>query len=613
MRTNYEWPKEVLEGWLTDQSAAASDVYTYSGNKADWRGIAESPAYSDMIGEIRAEGERLLDRPIPVLSRDIYDLFETNGNRLIYEGLYFERRSRLTSFALLHCLFPDSAEYRQALIDTIEAVLEEMTWCLPAHMRGNSVDRHIDLFASETGFALAEILTITEQSLPSALREDIRVQIERRIFAPYLDDRFPPYHWETADHNWAAVCAGSIGATALLLGIDKKRRAAILHRAIGTMKHYLSGFGEDGACAEGPGYWNYGFGYFVYFADLLKRATAEKADLLDSRHVRNIAGFQQKAYLARNRPANFSDASSHVSVNIGLSDYLASNVEEVSFAPLSIRAGFTDDHCSRFAHALRNLLWFKPQAPRHSDWQSGSWYLPDAQWLISRVSHASGSFGFAAKGGHNDEPHNHIDVGHFILIAEDDPAFAVDLGSGEYTAQYFGEGRYQYDCTGAQGHSLPIVNGQLQAVGADSKASVEWVEQGELADRLKLELAACYPGSGLATFEREFVWHKTGLPELELTDTFRFDKEGGTITEVIVSQCPPFVRPEGQIVLKGSRHSVVLSFEPQSLEVSIIERTYSNHSGQEESYYRIYLISKEEASLEKTFKLNFKFQEQVES
>ncbi|NIK68284.1 MULTISPECIES: hypothetical protein [unclassified Paenibacillus] len=613
MRTNYDWPKESLVEWLTEQPAALSDVYTYSGNKADWSGIAESPAYSDMIGEIRAEGERLLKRPIPVLTREIYDLFEKSGNRLIYEGLYFERRSRLTSFALLHCLFPDLPAYRQALTDTIEAILEEMTWCLPAHMRGNPVDRHIDLFASETGFALAEILTITEQSLPSALREEIRAQIERRIVTPYLDNQYPPYHWETADHNWAAVCAGSIGATAILLGIEKERAAAVLYRAIGTMNHYLSGFGEDGACAEGPGYWNYGFGYFVYFADLLKRATGGHADLLDSHHVRSIAGFQQKAYLAGNRPANFSDASSHVSVNIGLSDYLASRVEGVDYAPLGIRAGFTDDHCSRFAHALRNLLWFRPEAPRQSDWPSGSWYLADVQWLISRVSNASGSFGFAAKGGHNDEPHNHNDVGHFILIADDDPAFAADLGSGEYTAQYFGEGRYEYDCTGAQGHSLPIVNGQLQAVGAGSKASVDWAERGELADRLKLELAACYPGSGLAALEREFVWRKTGLPELELTDTFRFGKEGGAVTEVIVSKCPPFVRSEGQIMLKGSRHSVLLCYEPQSLDVSIAECVYSNHSGQEEGYYRISLISKDEASLEKTFKLNFKFQEQVES
>lgn len=605
----YEWKQEVLEEWLKGQPAAASSLFTYSGNRLNWRGMTESPSYAEIIGEISREGNRLLGRPIPVLSQEIYDLFETNGNRLVYERLYFERRSRLTSFALLHCLYPDVSEYRQSLMETIEAILEEMTWCLPAHMRGQSVDRHIDLFASETGFALAEILTITESSLPLALREAITAQIERRLFIPYLDDQYPPYHWETADHNWAAVCAGSIGSAALLLELDSDRKAAVIQRAVGTMNHYLSGFGEDGACAEGPGYWNYGFGYYVYFADLLKRATGGKADMLNSEHVRNIARFQQKAYLVQNRPANFSDAAPHVSVNIGLSDYLAFHIEGVTIAPISIRAGFTDDHCSRFAHALRNLVWYRPDAPRQADWAGGSWYLADAQWLISRVSHTAGSFGFAAKGGHNNEPHNHIDVGHYILIADDDPAFAVDLGSGEYTAQYFGEGRYNYDCTGAQGHSLPIVKGQLQTAGAESAAFVTRVEQGETEDRFELELAACYPGSGLSSYERQFIWRKTGLPELDVTDTFRFSQEGGAITEVIVSKCVPSVLAEGQIMLKGIRHSVLLSYEPETLDVSIAERLYSNHSGQEESYYRIYLISKDEASLDHTFKLNFKFQE----
>ncbi|GLX66831.1 hypothetical protein [Paenibacillus glycanilyticus] len=603
------WEKDVLEASLDNLRAADSRIYTYSGNKADWSGMASSPLYADLIREIQAEGERLLDRPIPELTQEIYDLFELNGNRLIYEGLYFERRSRLTSFALLHCLFPEISEYRGALIETIEAVLEEQTWCLPAHMRGQSLERHIDLFASETGFALAEILAITELSLPAALREAMSEQIERRIFANYLDEQYPPYHWETADHNWAAVCAGSIGSAALLLELESERRAAIIHRAVRTMDCYLSGFGDDGACAEGPGYWNYGFGYFVYFADLLKRRTDGKADLLDSGHVRTIASFQQKAYLVRNRPANFSDAAHHVSVNMGLSDYLATQISGVSYAPISIRAGFTDDHCSRFAHALRNLVWYRPDAPRQLDWTSGSSYLADAQWLVSRVTTTAGSFGFAAKGGHNDEPHNHIDVGHFILIADDDPAFAVDLGSGEYTAQYFGEGRYGFDCNGAQGHSLPMVKGQLQSVGRTRAAVVRQVENGELEDRFELDMAACYPGSGLASCDRKFTWRKAGLvPELDLTDTFQFHEEGGPITEVIVSKCKPVVLAEGRIALTGSRHTAILSYEPRLLDVSYEERFYSNHSGEQESYYRISLHSTDVTSLNHAFNLNFKFQ-----
>ncbi|GJM76376.1 hypothetical protein HMSSN036_85920 [Paenibacillus macerans] len=115
----------------------------------------------------------------------------------------------------------------------------------------------------------------------------------------------------------------------------------------------------------------------------------------------------------------------------------------------------------------------------------GELFLPDAQWLVSRHRSAAGSFGFAAKGGHNGEPHNHNDLGHFILIAGRD-TFAADLGSGEYTADYFGAGRYRYDCNGSQGHSVPIINGRHQAEGERHAAVVLEKAAGERGMRCGL-------------------------------------------------------------------------------------------------------------------------------
>ncbi|MDY4307971.1 hypothetical protein SNF32_14980 [Enterococcus mundtii] len=45
---------------------------------------------------------------------------------------------------------------------------------------------------------------------------------------------------------------------------------------------------------------------------------------------------------------------------------------------------------------------------------------------------------FAAKGGRNDESHNHIDIGHFVFGTRED-LFLTDLGAGEYTKDYFDE------------------------------------------------------------------------------------------------------------------------------------------------------------------------------
>ncbi|MNV89055.1 hypothetical protein D3C71_1833170 [compost metagenome] len=68
----------------------------------------------------------------------------------------------------------------------------------------------------------------------------------------------------------------------------------ILFRTESSMRYYLEGFGEDGACLEGLGYWNYGFGYFTYYSDLLRSRSGRKLDWFHNDKVRRIARFQQQ-------------------------------------------------------------------------------------------------------------------------------------------------------------------------------------------------------------------------------------------------------------------------------------------------------------------------------
>ncbi|UJF34362.1 hypothetical protein [Paenibacillus hexagrammi] len=341
-----------------------------------WRTLRCSSPHEALIREIIEEGERLLLEPVPESSYSLFKLFEENGNRLAFEKVYFDRRRRLTTFGLLTLLEPENEQYRDALQDIIWSVCNEYSWCLPAHLRGSletdgSFDSgdesvwgrkqrrtHIDLFAAETGFTLSELLNLAGESLPPLLRSRIQEEVSLRLFRPYL--QHGPYHWEDAEHNWAAVCAGSIGAAALLLLEEGEKLTEIISKALGSMECYLKGFGEDGACQEGIGYWNYGFGYFTYFADLLQKRTSGRVNLFDQGKVHQIALFQQKSYLTGDLTVNFSDSSQYTRVHLGLSHYLSQLYPDVAPAPAELRAPFTEDHCARFAPALRNLIWAQP-------------------------------------------------------------------------------------------------------------------------------------------------------------------------------------------------------------------------------------------------------------
>ncbi|CAM3647563.1 heparinase II/III family protein [Cohnella lubricantis] len=582
-----------LASALAEGPPASLGLYYEDGDSdAFWNRAAEAPEFAGWIRDIREEGRRLQEEPIPQLTYSLFAIFAERGSRLEYERAYFERRRRLNTFALLTLLEPDEPAHRAALQDIIWLVCDEYTWCLPAHVSGSNADirRTIDLFSAETGFTLTEISMLLGDRLPSLLRQRIADEVEIRLFAPYLSGE--PYHWETARHNWAAVCAGSIGSAALLAVRDPQRLAEIAARTMGSMDRFLEGYGDDGACPEGLGYWNYGFGYYVYFADLLRKRTNGALDLMRGDKVRRIAQFQQKVYLGGDRVANFSDSVPRARVQMGLTHYLAGLYPEVDAPPLALQASYLDDHCSRWAPALRHFVWF--DASRSSgEWRDGSFYLPDAQWLISRHRTAGGeSLGFAAKAGHNAEPHNHNDIGQFILLAAGE-TFIADLGSGEYTQAYFGSGRYEYDCNGSQGHAVPIVDGSLQAAGLASQARVLEAVTGDGEDRFRFEMASAYRVPHLQSLVRGFVWRKRGhnldgrLPCLELTDEFRFVKPPGSLIERFVTFVPPELAEDGVVLRGAGERALRIRYDAAQLDANVEARSYSDHFGRETPWYAV--------------------------
>ncbi|GJM76377.1 hypothetical protein HMSSN036_85930 [Paenibacillus macerans] len=171
------------------------------------RRVRESGEYREEVREIRAEAERLRHEQNPELAYSLFAVFAQRGTRLEYERVYFERRRRLNTFALLALLDPDDQVAEHELLDMIWSVCGEYTWCLPAHLGADGHERAIDLFAAETGFTLGEIALLLQGRLPRLLQTRIEAEVNRRLFEPFL--RNGPYEWETARHNWAAVCAGS--------------------------------------------------------------------------------------------------------------------------------------------------------------------------------------------------------------------------------------------------------------------------------------------------------------------------------------------------------------------------------------------------------------------
>ncbi|NUT18468.1 MAG: hypothetical protein HOV77_04735 [Hamadaea sp.] len=504
------------------------------------------------------------DSPLPALGFAAYHDFFVTGNRMRYEKLYFQRRARLNALAAQALLDPAADVTR--LADVLWAVCDEHTWALPAHIhygRAFGPDQTLDLFAAETAHTLAEIVTGLGPRLDPLVSQRVRTEVERRVLVPLADPR--PLAWEGFGNNWESVCAGAAGMAALLLEPPSDRLSAMLERCGKAMDRFLAGYGDDGGCPEGVDYWVYGFGYFVYYAEMLREHTG--VDLLDDPKVAQIAAFPHRAALGGGAYAPFSDASERPWLPAGLLTLLA---ERFGTPPPAVIPSFHDDHCYRWAHLARTLAWYQPVSAVSA--LAASDFLPDLAWVVDRGPDAV----FAAKGGHNDEPHNHIDLGAFLLHVRGRTILA-DLGAGEYTRSYFSETRYDHLHPSARAHSIPVVDGQLQLPGRARLASVvrhEVLPDGVSVD---LDLTAAYEVDGLRRLVRRFRWWRTG--RLELTDEVTADRPL-PLTEVFVSRYAPVVG-DGTVTW----NETVTLDRTGPVEVDVVEA--SDHRARLDVAYRV--------------------------
>lgn len=134
------------------------------------------------------------------------------------------------------------------------------------------------------------------------------------------------------------------------------------------------------------------------------------------------------------------------------------------------------------------------------------------------MANKSGLF-FAAKGGYNNESHNHNDAGTFSLYQHTTPII-IDAGVGTYTRQTFSNERYTIWTMQSNYHNLPMINGVPQAFGSQYKATdVSFHPKGST---FSANIATAYPEeAGVKKWVRSYVLNKG---ELKIKDSFSLDE-----------------------------------------------------------------------------------------
>lgn len=487
--------------------------------------LIKSEIAKPYIDEIIDFADKAITEDSTAFKMSDFMLYYETGNRSVFQNHYFGRRKKCSNIMFAYWLTQDE-KYLKPLVDYISYICDEFTWCLPAHCElseelSKNVIEKVDLFQAETAVLFAEIVMCVGDKLPEYILDRMRYEINRRILPTIQkSENETKYWWETCKMNWATVCGAGCVMAALYFGTEQEAEYCV-NRFTGCLDSYLEGIGDDGCCKEGMGYWSYGMDYFVIMAQAVKIYTDGEIDYFKNPKMKALVAFPERIRMSDSKVAAFSDSDDAFYFKIGLMSFLKSVYSDMSLPVLKYgtRRGNVD--------SVSELLWFD------ENYQSDKLpcetnYLSDSEWYISRRE----KFSFAAKGGNNDEPHNHNDIGSF-MISIGDETFISDLGSGEYVRQTFDpKTRYTFVQNSSRGHSVPIINGEYQQVGERFRS-----KNAKVSDTgFELNLECAYNPGIIEGINRQFTIDDN---KVIMTDTFDFSPKTESVTERFVSKIKP--------------------------------------------------------------------------
>lgn len=390
----------------------------------------------------------------------------------------------------------------------------------------------------------------------------VEYEIRRRIIGSVKKRTFS---WEPDKTNWNITCNSGVLNSIITYG-TKEEQESLMPRFIPLVQNYIEGFGKDYCCLEGAGYWN-AFGNFLYCADMIYCYTNGEVNYFDRDDVKEIALFPQRVMMNEKSSIKFSDANADYKFYPSIQSFMKKMYGDIIYMPdFSLRS----INNITMGEGMRELLWLDADYKK-DELKPQTSYFKYSEWYIKR----SKNYSFAAKGGNNAEPHNHNDIGSF-MISKHGEVILDDIGAALYTRQNFeAEERYKIINNSSLGHSVPIINGEAQKAGRKYCAK----NTGAGDNFFKTDLENAYEDGLIEKIHREFALDDNFIT---LYDTLEFSDKTKTVTERFVTSKTPELS-DGVIKIGDSK----ITYDSTKFKPEIKSQKYQSHNNNEESVYFI--------------------------
>lgn len=500
------------------------------------------PDYSDRDGwdaflgtfkdDYIRRGEKLLDYQWQVVKATDYLAFERTGDRSIMEKPFGANNNAIASLLMAE-LAEGKGRFLDQLINGVFYTCEMTSWALSAHLITQPSSRSlptydyplIDLTSGDLGGLLSWTYYFLHDSFNKVnpeISRRLRHELQVRILDPYMNNN--SFWWMARNYkgrmlnNWNPWCNSNALMCFMLLENNRDTLAKAVYLTMESVDKFLNYIKADGACEEGPSYWGHAAGKTLDYLELLSDITGGKVSIFREPMIKNMGEYISRSYVGNGWVVNFADASARGGGDAYLIYRFGKDVgsdELKSFAALMRKSPSLPSNGRDIFRTLASIAIAKELQREEAGHENRTftWY-PETEFCY--LSTKEGLF-LATKGGHNDESHNHNDVGTCSVWFNQTPIL-IDAGVGTYTRQTFSGERYSIWTMQSNYHNLPMINGIPQKNGKNYKATgVKASKNSFCAD-----IAAAYPKE--AKVKKWIRSYKVKGNQVQINDVFDLEE-----------------------------------------------------------------------------------------
>ncbi|MDP6380051.1 MAG: heparinase II/III family protein, partial [Phycisphaerae bacterium] len=407
--------------------------------------------------------------------------------------------SAVPQLAFLYAITGE-ARYAERAKELIWSILARKKWLWHGHEPGTVA---VDLRVAAVALTLALAYDWMGDSFSDDERERVKTALLERAVIPYhnvVRDRSE--WWTLITHNWRSVICGEVGIATLCMADEYPDYKPSIELSIEGVLATLDAGGCNGGWDEGVGYWGYGIGRAVHFADILQRQTDGAVDIMEHPYLKITGDFGLYCATPDGMCFTFSDCPPHTPMP-HLVAKLASHYRNPHWQWQARRKPPND---------IFGFLWYDPDladAPPAD--------LPGAKHF-SGIDVAAMHSGWGTedeifvgfKSGRTSPNHSHLDINSFVCTAYGKP-LVKDLGTWGYDhpgGYFVVEGpRWDYEGNSTIGHNTILVEGRGQRYGDEHCGTIVAFYGSDAYDYAVSEASKAY-GPPLVKFLRYLVFLK---------------------------------------------------------------------------------------------------------